>query len=183
MAKQCNVFQAFITISHYLDESLKNLLGTSIQEDKDKAYLGLIRNFKRLFWFVLLEFGNSAVVDKTFVSARQNDLDELNTTDLFKKNATSLRMSDIGYQSKAQKNLDFKYNDLASFLDELKMGIVKPILSFKSLVCSIKMVSISKYLMEYFKLKMSFMTVFDQSVQAKAAKTISTFKRARHSIC
>ena len=34
------------------DESLKNLLGTSMQEDKDKAYLGLIRNFKRLFWFI-----------------------------------------------------------------------------------------------------------------------------------
>jgi len=115
------------------NESLKNLLGTSIQEDKDKAYLGLIRNFKRLFWFVLLEFGNSAVVDKTFVSARQNDLDELNTTDLFKKNATSLRMSDVGYQSKAQKNLDFKYNDLASFLDELKMGIIKPYSEFQEL--------------------------------------------------
>jgi len=115
------------------DESLKNLLGTSMQEDKDKAYLGLIRNFKRLFWFILLEFGNSAVVDKTFVSARQNDLDELNATDLFKKNATSLRMSDIGYQSKAQKNLDFKYNDLSSFLDELKMGIVKPHSEFQEL--------------------------------------------------
>ena len=108
-------------------------MGTSIQEDKDKAYLGLIRNFKRLFWFVLLEFGNSAVVDKTFVSARQNDLDELNTTDLFKKNATSLRMSDVGYQSKAQKNLDFKYNYLASFLDELKMGIIKPYSEFQEL--------------------------------------------------
>ena len=87
----------------------------------------------RPFWFVLLEFGNSAVVDKTFVSARQNDLDELNTTDLFKKNATSLRMSDVGYQSKAQKNLDFKYNDLASFLDELKMGIIKPYSEFQEL--------------------------------------------------
>ena len=115
------------------DESLKNLLGICNQEDKDKAYLGLIRNFKRLFWFVLLEFGNSAVVDKTFVSGRQNDLEELNTTDLYQKYATSLRMSDIGYQSQAQKNLDFKYNDLASFLDELKKGIVMPHPEFQKL--------------------------------------------------
>ena len=93
------------------NESLKKFLGVSNQEDKNKGYLGLIRNFKRLFWFVLLEFGNSAVVDKTFVSGRQNDLDELNAADLFQKNATSLRMSDIGYQSQAQKNLDFKYNN------------------------------------------------------------------------
>jgi len=115
------------------DESLKKFLGVSNQEDKNKGYLGLIRNFKRLFWFVLLEFGNSAVVDKTFVSGRQNDLDELNAADLFQKDATSLRMSDIGYQSQAQKNLDFKYNNLASFLDELKMGIVMPHPEFKKL--------------------------------------------------
>jgi glutamate--cysteine ligase len=81
----------------------------------------------------LLEFGNSAVVDKTFVSGRQNDLEELNTTDLYQKYATSLRMSDIGYQSQAQKNLDFKYNDLASFLDELKKGIIMPHPEFQKL--------------------------------------------------
>ena len=115
------------------DESLKKFLGVSNQEDKNEAYLALIRNFKRLFWFVLLEFGNSAVVDKTFVSGRQNDLDELNAADLFQKDATSLRMSDIGYQSQAQRNLDFKYNNLASFLDELKMGIVMPYPEFNKL--------------------------------------------------
>ena len=115
------------------DESLKKFLGISNQEDKSKAYLGLIRNFKRLFWFVLLEFGNSALVDKTFVSGRNNDLEELNSSDLFQKNATSLRMSDIGYQSQAQKNLDFKYNDLASFLDELKTGIIMPHPEFQKL--------------------------------------------------
>ena len=115
------------------DESLNKFLGISNQEDKSKAYLGLIRNFKRLFWFVLLEFGNSAVVDKTFVSRRNNDLEELNSSDLFQKDATSLRMSDIGYQSQAQKNLDFKYNDLASFLDELKTGIIMPHPEFQKL--------------------------------------------------
>ena len=115
------------------DESLKKFLGISNQEDKSKAYLGLIRNFKRLFWFVLLEFGNSAVVDKTFVSRRNNDLEELNSSDLFQKDATSLRMSDIGYQSQAQKNLDFKYNDLASFLDQLKTGIIMPHPEFQKL--------------------------------------------------
>jgi glutamate--cysteine ligase len=115
------------------DESLKKFLDISNQEDKSKAYLGLIRNFKRLFWFVLLEFGNSAVVDKTFVSRRNNDLEELNASDLFQKDATSLRMSDIGYQSQAQKNLDFKYNDLASFLDQLKTGIIMPHPEFQKL--------------------------------------------------
>ena len=114
------------------DKSLKHL-GYSSQNDKNKAYLNLIRNFKRLFWFVLIEFGNSSVVDKSFVAGRANDLDILNESDLFKPYATSLRMSDIGYQSKAQKNLNFKYNDLDAFLSELKNAIINPYSDFERL--------------------------------------------------
>ena len=114
------------------DKSLQHL-GYSSQNEKNKAYLNLIRNFKRLFWFVLIEFGNSPVVDKSFVAGRANDLDILNESDLFKPYATSLRMSDIGYQSKAQKNLDFKYNDLDAFLSELKNAIVNPYSDFEKL--------------------------------------------------
>ena len=82
---------------------------------------------------MLIEFGNSPVVDKSFVAGRANDLDILNESDLFKPYATSLRMSDIGYQSKAQKNLDFKYNDLDAFLSELKNAIVNPYSDFEKL--------------------------------------------------
>jgi len=114
------------------DKSLKQL-GYSSQNEKNKAYLNLIRNFKRLFWFVLIEFGNSPVVNKSFVAGRANDLDLLNETDLFKPYATSLRMSDIGYQSKAQKNLNFKYNDLDGFLSELRSAIMNPYPEFEDL--------------------------------------------------
>ena len=114
------------------DKSLKQL-GYSSQNEKNKAYLSLIRNFKKLFWFVLIEFGNSPVVHKSFVANRKNDLDMLNENDLFKPYATSLRMSDIGYQSKAQKNLNFKYNDLDGFLSELRNAIINPYPEFKDL--------------------------------------------------
>ena len=108
-------------------------LGYASQDKRNEAYLNLIRNFKRLFWFVLIEFGNSPVVDKSFVKGRGNDLDVLNESDLFKPYATSLRMSDIGYQSKAQKNLNFKYNDLDAFLSELKNAIINPYSEFEKL--------------------------------------------------
>jgi len=114
------------------DKSLKQL-GYSSQNKKNKAYLNLIRNFKRLFWFVLIEFGRSPVVNKSFVAGRANDLDLLNEADLFKPYATSLRMSDIGYQSKAQKNLNFKYNDLDGFLSELRSAIINPFPEFEDL--------------------------------------------------
>ena len=115
------------------EESLSKLIGTSDQKDITNAYLGLIRNFKRIFWFVLSEYGNSAQVDKTFVTGRENDLDVLNDSDLFKENATSLRMSEIGYQSSAQKNLNIKYNDLDEFLDELRLAIITPYPEFEEL--------------------------------------------------
>ena len=86
-----------------------------------------------MFWFVLSEFGESAVVDKSFVKGRNNDLDELNDTDLFKKNATSLRMSGIGYKSPAQENLNIHYNDLDSFLEEVRSGIINPYAEFSAL--------------------------------------------------
>ena len=79
--------------------SLAIFTESSDQKDIDNAYLGLIRNFKRLFWFVLSEFGQTNVVDKTFVKNRDHILKELNDEDMYLKNATSLRMSEIGYQS------------------------------------------------------------------------------------
>ena len=115
------------------DNSLAIISGSNAQQDIDKAYLGLIRNFKRLFWFVLCEFGHSSVIDKSFVDGRDNDLEPLNDYDLFKKGATSLRMSEIGYQSKAQKNLNIKYNDLDEFLDEVKSAITTPYPEFENL--------------------------------------------------
>jgi len=115
------------------EDSMKDLIGSTSKEDVNSTYLNLIRNFKRIFWFVLSEFGESAVIDKTFVKGRKNDLDELNDTDLYKENATSLRMSEIGYKSPAQESMNIHYNDLDSFLEELRNGIVKPYPEFSAL--------------------------------------------------
>jgi glutamate--cysteine ligase len=156
------------------DKSLKQL-GYSSQNEKNKAYLNLIRNFKRLFWFVLIEFGNSPVVDKSFVAGRANDLDILNETDLFKPYATSLRMSDIGYQSKAQKNLNFKYNDLDEFLSELRSAIINPYPDFEDLGLKDIIMSFNKYRVVFYKLKMSFMTALGLKEPAKAVKDPTSF--------
>ena len=48
---------------------------------------------------------------------------------MYQKNATSLRMSDIGYVSDAQ-NLDIKYNSLEEFR-KIRSAITDPILIFK----------------------------------------------------
>jgi len=111
--------------------SLNKLVNAYSQAEYNDIYLGLIRNFKRLFWFVLCEFGQTNVVDKSFVQGRSHKLDELNKKDMFLKDATSLRMSEIGYVSKAQKNLNVKYNSLEEFLANIKDAITIPYSDFK----------------------------------------------------
>ena len=114
-------------------ESLQKLVNDNDQSAIDDAYLGLMRNFKRIFWFVLTQFGQTNVVDKSFVKGRNHNLKNLNDTDLYSEFATSLRMSDIGYQSKAQQSLDIKYNSLSSFLEKIKFAITSPYPEFEGM--------------------------------------------------
>ena len=111
--------------------SFSALFNSTDQKTINDAYLGLIRNFKRIFWFVLSEFGQTNVVDKSFVKNRSHNLGELNKNDLYLENATSLRMSEIGYQSEAQKSLDIKYNSLSGFLQKIKNAITIPFEDYK----------------------------------------------------
>ena len=96
----------------------------SLKEFKNNAYLNLIRNFRRNAWVILYLFGSSPVVPKTFITNRENFLDELNSEDLFLENATCLRMSELGYMSKAQDNLFIAYNDIEEYLSDLKNALV-----------------------------------------------------------
>ncbi len=112
-------------------DSISVISDSSNQKDFNEVYLGLIRNFKRMYWYVLCEFGHTNVVDKSFVKNRNHNLKELNENDMYLEYATSLRMSEIGYQSKAQKSLDIKYNSLESFLNKIKSAITVPYAEFE----------------------------------------------------
>jgi len=74
---------------------------------------------------ILYLFGSSPVVPKTFITDRKNFLQELNQEDLFLEYATCLRMSELGYMSKAQDNLHIAYNDINEYLKDLKNALTK----------------------------------------------------------
>ena len=115
------------------DESLRLFNKDLNKETKSDIYLGLIRNFKRNFWFLLYFFGASPIFDKSFVSGRNHSIKNTNKSDLYDEYATSLRMSEVGYQSYHQKALDIKYNSLDGFIESLKKGIFEEYEVFKSL--------------------------------------------------
>ena len=115
------------------DNSLELFTHNLNKDTKSDIYLGLIRNFKRNFWFLLYFFGASPIFDKSFVSGRDHSIKHTHLSDLYDEHATSLRMSEVGYQSFHQKSLDIKYNSLDSFISSLKKGIFEEYEVFKSL--------------------------------------------------
>ena len=110
----------------FSDALFENLRGEEdLQTFKNKSYLSLIRNFRRNAWMILYLFGSSPVVPKTFITDRKNFLQELNKEDLFLEYATCLRMSELGYMSKAQDNLYIAYNNIEEYLKDLKNALTK----------------------------------------------------------
>jgi len=86
----------------------------------------MARNFKRFGWIYLLLFGSSPAVCNSFVAGKEHDLEELPTGGLYKPSATSLRMGDLGYISKAQDDLNISYNSIEEYCSDLKNALIKP---------------------------------------------------------
>jgi|TARA_R110000822_G_scaffold187752_4_gene326523 glutamate--cysteine ligase len=100
----------------------------SLQDFKTENYFSLIRNFRRHFWLLLYLFGASPSVCRSFVRDREHQLQPFGKDDhsLHMPNATSLRMGDLGYQSKAQDQLIVCYNDIRSYVETLRQALGKP---------------------------------------------------------
>lgn len=67
---------------------------------KDEAYFGLMRNVIRFVPLLTYLFGASPVADKSFFSKVPANLEKLDSSAYFGPCATSLRLSDFGYQNK-----------------------------------------------------------------------------------
>ena len=117
----------------FTENSWKTLNKSSDQDFINEKYLGMIRNIKRNFWFILEQFGASPVTHKSYLLDREHTLEKYNSSDLFLPYATSLRMSDVGYQSKIQDSLKISYNRLDEFINALVKGIKTPIKKFNDM--------------------------------------------------
>ncbi|MFO1325829.1 MAG: glutamate--cysteine ligase [Rubrivivax sp.] len=90
-------------------------------------YFGLIRNFRRHSFVLLLLFGASPAVCRSFVDGREHELQPFGESGtLHLPHATSLRMGRLGYQSDAQAALAVSYNSLASYAGSLHGALTRP---------------------------------------------------------
>ena len=103
----------------------EGFVGTD-RDYQSSAYIALIRNFRRYSWLLMYLFGASPAIDAGFLRGRAHQLEQLDPQTLYLPYATSLRMSDLGYQSNAQAGLTPCYNDLASYTDSLREAVATP---------------------------------------------------------
>ncbi len=100
--------------------------GRDPQTRQSEAYLALIRNFTRYSWLLVYLFGASPALSEGFVAGKPHHLEHLHGDTLYLPWATSLRMSDLGYQNKAQAGLKPCYTDLPSYLRNLYHAVNQP---------------------------------------------------------
>ena len=77
----------------------------------------------RYSWLIPYLFGASPAVNTSFLQGRKTDLEPMGPDTLFGPYATSLRMSDLGYQNRVQTNLHISFNSLSEYAKGLDDAI------------------------------------------------------------
>ena len=101
------------------DSFWEKILGNKIDEQnvkkiKSEFYMRGIRNIHRMNWIILYLFGCSPIVSRQFITNKY-PFKNLDYDYLYLPHATSLRMSDIGYQNTKQKDLYVPLNSIEEY--------------------------------------------------------------------
>jgi len=105
----------------------------SARDYQSARYMALIRNFRRYAWLLMYLFGASPVVCGSFLQGRDHRLQRLGEKSLYLPYATSLRMSDLGYNNNAQSGLNICYNSLENYISSLQEAISIPYPPYEAL--------------------------------------------------
>ncbi|AKJ67442.1 glutamate--cysteine ligase [Pandoraea thiooxydans] len=98
----------------------------SDQDFQSERYIALIRNFHRYSWLLMYLFGASPALYDGFVAGKAHGLERFDDHTLFLPYATSLRMSDLGYQNSAQADVTPRFDSLQSYIDGLTRAVSLP---------------------------------------------------------
>ena len=93
-------------------------------EFRNRRYFDLMRNFRRYSWLLTYLFGASPAVDNSFLIGKEHSLYSFDESTTFLPDATSLRTSNLGYQSNIQsESINICYNDLSKYVSSLAKAI------------------------------------------------------------
>lgn len=102
------------------------------------GYLRLIRNYMRFGWIIPYLFGASPAICHSFLQGKQSSLPliKLSSGVYTMENATSLRLSDLGYTNQEQQKLAIRYNQLDEYTAAVRQATHTPSSLFASLALS-----------------------------------------------
>jgi glutamate--cysteine ligase len=108
---------------------------TPMNDYRSARYFSLIRNFRRHSWLLLYLFGASPALDRSFLAGGKvpERFEAHGEETLVSSYATSLRMSDLGYQNKVQEQLKICFNSLSNYVTTLRHAISTPWPAYKAL--------------------------------------------------
>ncbi|GHC18650.1 glutamate--cysteine ligase [Aidingimonas halophila] len=100
----------------------------SLNDYRSSRYFGLIRHFRRNSWLLMYLFGASPALDDSFLDGKAvpAKLERHGDNTLLSRHATTLRMSDLGYQNKVQAQLKICFNSLSNYVGTLRHAISTP---------------------------------------------------------
>ncbi|MFZ9034639.1 MAG: glutamate--cysteine ligase [Francisellaceae bacterium] len=87
--------------------------------DTNAQYFSLINHFFEYMWLLPYFFGASPICAKSSVMIKPDYLSDFDDNSYLGEFATSLRMSDLGYQSPAQDSLFISYRGLKDYVHDL----------------------------------------------------------------
>ena len=127
---------AGIHYNYSVDEKLWSVLAAaergrankpaSAKKIQSDSYFAMIRNFRRYSWLLMYLFGASPALSTGFLRGRAHQLETLSADTLYLPYATSLRMSDLGYQNDAQSGLTPHENSLDDYVATLTRAVNQP---------------------------------------------------------
>jgi len=100
---------------------------------RSNAYLGLVRNFRRMGWLVLYLFGASPALCKSFMGGDSSVMPSFDKDTFFQPYGTSLRMSDLGYSNKSQAGIKISLNSVDDYISNLSCAICTPDPAFEEI--------------------------------------------------
>lgn len=104
------------------------------QEFISECYMDMTRNLHRYGWLILYLFGASPAICRSFLKGQDHaSFDAFDSGTLYKKYATSLRMSDIGYKNDSQSGINISYNSLNEYVSRLIAATEKPFRAYEEI--------------------------------------------------
>jgi len=119
---------------------------SSLKDFKSEQYFSLIRNFRRYSWILHYLFGASPVVDDSFLSGQDHELEQFSDRTYGLTYGTSLRMSDLGYQNSAQDGLQVSYNSLEDYTETLGHAVHQSYAAYENIGTKVTAEGVEKYI-------------------------------------